>query len=318
MSTVKCSNCGKFTSATDGVKCTKCAGVFDRGCAKLSKGERTPPNWSCLECKGNKTRDSPLSDTIISELQLLRTELANQMGAIREDMACFSTRIDKLFESVHNLGDRLDNVESRISVLENKSELSPSQDCNSNQDLLSSISQLKTELNDRDQELLLTDIEISGIPDNEGENLSHLVTLIASKLSVVVHEDDIVSVQRAKAYSRNRSNGSGPKPSSRSIYVRFTRRSIRDNLLKSARVRRDADTSGLNLPGDPRRFYLNERLTRHNKHLFYKAREEKKRLSWQYLWTKDGNIFARQKSDTKVKRIRTEADLAVVFGGPEN
>ncbi|CAB3220562.1 unnamed protein product [Arctia plantaginis] len=44
-------------------------------------------------------------------------------------------------------------------------------------------------------------------------------------------------------------------------------------LLQSARVRRGATTAGLGIDAPSQRFYLNERLTISNKHVFYPARQ---------------------------------------------
>lgn len=39
-----------------------------------------------------------------------------------------------------------------------------------------------------------------------------------------------------------------------------------------------------------------------------------KRLSWNYVWTRDGKIFARQATGKARHRLRFEEDLIGVFG----
>ncbi|KAI5652156.1 hypothetical protein NE865_00494 [Phthorimaea operculella] len=105
-----------------------------------------------------------------------------------------------------------------------------------------------------------------------------------------------------------------PETNGRPLAVRLLRREQRDNLLRAARVRRGADTSGFNLPAASRPFYVNERLTGFNRQLFRKVREEKQRLHWRFAWTKEGVIFARQDHGKPAMRIRNEDDLTRVFG----
>ncbi|CAG4951956.1 unnamed protein product [Parnassius apollo] len=144
------------------------------------------------------------------------------------------------------------------------------------------------ELNDRDQEQLLMDVEISCLPEVKGENPTHLAILIAEKLAVKLSEEHIVSAERMGP-PRSCVEGEGvPKP--RPLVVRLMRRSLRDQLVRSARVRRGVDSNGFNQPGSPRKFYFNERLMRTNRQLFYKVRQEASKHGWKYVWTRDGRI----------------------------
>ncbi|CAG4958874.1 unnamed protein product [Colias eurytheme] len=322
----KCAACGKFTSPTDGVKCSDCSSFYDKVCVKLPKTTRCSPNWLCPACVNKAPRrdntetpvkgcppspmDYNMNLDILEELKKFRSEMGQEMEEVKAGISNLSARMNKLFETVDSLSLRLDTLEEKVSKLEEQR----SAYCTSEgTDLSETVELLKTQLNDRDQELLMTDIEISGLPECENENLTHVFTLIGTKLGVAVSENDVVNIHRVGP-PRSQSPG-GPGPSSRVVSVRLTRRSIRDQLLKSARVRRGLDTTNLMIGGPVRRLYLNERLTRTNRQIFRKAREEGDRLRWRYVWTRDGRIYARKQSGTTAIRIRSEADLAKVFGG---
>lgn len=73
------------------------------------------------------------------------------------------------------------------------------------------------------------------------------------------------------------------------------------------------DTAGI-VDGDSSRFYVNERLSRVNRMLFYKSREMARRLGWRYIWTRGGRIYARRDSGAPAQRVRVEEDLGKVFG----
>lgn len=79
-------------------------------------------------------------------------------------------------------------------------------------------------------------------------------------------------------------------------------------------MRRGATTAGLGVDSDTHRFYVNERLTRMNRQLFYKAREEALRTRWKYVWTRDGKIFVRKEHGPPRCRIRSDDELVKVFG----
>ncbi|KAL4711447.1 hypothetical protein ACJJTC_005571 [Scirpophaga incertulas] len=255
--------------------------------------------------------DAVDDDLTLQEIRSLKEELLlfrQEMIATRQRVNEFNTNLTNLINRVENCELKTDQLCVRMDALEDtlknvhKSEKDRT------------IEILKAELNDRDQQLLLNDIEITGVLEQKEESLEHIVLALANKLSVKLDQQDIVSALRVGSVVRAESdvNSSRPRP----IVVRLVRRAKRDELLKAARVRRGATTEGIGLQGSPRRFYLNERLTKINRFLFRQARQAKERLNWRYVWTRDGKIFARQHSmpDSPLYRLHTNDDLVRVFG----
>ncbi|XP_046976633.1 uncharacterized protein LOC124542787 [Vanessa cardui] len=177
---------------------------------------------------------------------------------------------------------------------------------------LEEIAHLKSELNDRDQSCLTNDVEITGITERAGENLPHILGLVACKIGVQIDEKDVVYVERSGPRPAHVENSERLRP--RPIVVRLARRALREQLLRAARVRRGADSSSFEIDKEPKRFYINERLTRANRFLFFKAREEGHKNGWRYVWTRGGRIYARRSKETAAHRIRSEDDLMTVFG----
>ncbi|XP_061725396.1 uncharacterized protein LOC133531281 [Cydia pomonella] len=252
--------------------------------------------------------------SLVRELQLFRLELAG----MRQELSSMNINLEKLSNTVSGLDDRLTSLEQRVQVLEDQP-AQPDDVHNDIKGLMDTVDRLKLELNDRDQELLATEVEITGIVETSNESPVHLAVLVAQKLGVEMESKDVVSAERVgmkrgpnDADSSEGSDGSAGRP--RALVVRLARRFHRDNLLRAARRARGADTSGFDLPGPPRRFYVNERLTRTNRQLFYKARHEGSRLNWRYIWTRDGRIYARRQPNTQSHRVRSEDDLIKIFG----
>lgn len=305
----KCNGCGKFTSTADGAKCRKCSFIFHRGCViNMSPRNTTAPKWLCRSCKNNDGTTDAFVDAssasgveaMMKAIDLLRTELS----AFTREMSTFRQEMSSIRSSLTDVNNRLDAFDERLSKLEGREKYDEATD--------DTMAEFRAELNERDQELLKNDVEITGISERDGERLMHVVSLICNKLGVIIDDRDVVSVQRA---GPRRAAVASEQPRARPICLRLARRSIRDELLRAARVRRGADTAGFEIDAHPRRFYVNERLTRVNRQLFYAARAKAKDAGWRYVWTRDGRIFARRDASTNnVKyRIKSNSDIDKVF-----
>lgn len=340
----KCMACGRFVAVAERVQCPGCKNIYDRQCLKISKTTALPPSWKCPLCitktpKGGNsetpvknyslenhspphgrnvgpdepqaahaaTAQSPMdiSSELVREIRSLKME----MSAMRVEMSQFGEQFERILGAVDAVNKRMDAVENRIAKLEERPSESP--ECVS--DLLATVQQLQQNINDREQDLLALDLEIGGLPEVKGENVIHLACVVAEKLGVKLEHTDVVSAERLGPPRRSAEAGDGGHARPRPVAVRLVRRALRDTLLRSARVRRGADTDGFQIPGPPRRFYVNERLTRTNRHLFYLARQEGSRLGWKYVWTREGRIYARRCPDSNARRIKIESDLKMVF-----
>lgn len=348
MPSAKCGGCARFLSPLGAARCSKCDAIYHKPCGGLPPSSSSNPNWICPDCKRNITSsraDSELAvysakqvntsdindsttdsstDLIVllrqfkEELRLelraivkeeildLRKEFQAEFLRLRQDMIQVQTDSNKVKESLKSCSQKIDDIEVRVNSLENKMPALLEGDI---------VSQLRQELNNRDQLLLANDIEISNLPETSGENLTHTAMLIATQLGVQIDERDIVSADRVGARHVDATSAAGPvvrRP--RPVVVRLARRCLRDELLSGARVRRGATTADLGMTGPARRFFLNERLTTVNRHLFRRARDLGQRFGWKFVWTKRGRILARCKPGDQVLAIHSEADLSRVFG----
>lgn len=355
MPTVKCGGCAKYLSAHEAAKCYKCSTVYHRACAGLPIKSIIALKWHCPDCmKGIKSdirsqtpmrveeeiiqaTDASINpnefictppDSVecfptdfIEQLRIFKEELLAEFRLLRQELQETHSEISLLKDSLRSCNDRMNGLEARVGELEHKIEQEPtrSEPMDLSQ-LEHTISELKCQLNERDQELLLNDVEVSGIPELKNESALHLVKFIAVKLGVAVGESDIVHVERIGSSRRNRvasadgtSSGDVAMQQPRNISVTFARRATRDAMLRAARVRRGLSTSDLEMDGSARRVYVNERLTRLNRHLFYHARQTSNLRKWKYVWTREGRIFARRDDGCKVERIRSLDDINQIF-----
>ncbi|KAJ8734422.1 hypothetical protein PYW08_013672 [Mythimna loreyi] len=246
------------------------------------------------------------------EIRCFREELS----AMRVELRLFRDEMASLKADVGMCGERMSAIEGKVSHLEKRFEETGSS--SSYDHLEETISELKLQLNDRDQDLLLNDVMIAGIPEVKDESPLHTLKLVSVRLGVNIDDRDIVNVERIGAVRRNftvaGSEDTAEPPRPRALAVRLARRAVRDQLLRAARVRRGLTTADLELRGPPRRFYLNERLTPINSKLFYNARQAGQKHNFKYVWTKDGRIFVKKEDGVPPQRIRSELDLVRIFG----
>lgn len=324
----KCGACGRYLSTADGITCGKCDVTYHRGCLNLSEKTKLSTSWMCPACKNKVPRGGDNSNTPVKgqdandrsptskdidiglEIRLLR----NELGAMRDELKEVRDGMAMLRDTVLACNKNLEEMDIRVTKLENRIEERVNK-CDT-KELEETIGELRIQLNERDQDLLANDLEISGLPEDKAENTISTVLLCAKKLGLDIDHREIVHAERVGSVraSNNVINSSdGVSLGPRRIVVRMSRRAVRDDFLRSARVRRSVTTESLGLPGEPRRFYVNERLTPANRKLFGKAREATKKAKWRYVWTKGGRIFVRKEDGKPVTRIRSDEDLNRVF-----
>lgn len=319
-----CVACGKFLSPVGGATCSICAATYHKACVLIHGSVSS--GWVCPGCKAKQKRgDTPVENVsessptsaqvtpqaqaqaqapapvLNTETQEMRRELAEYMEelrAYRREMADFRS-------VVAAINERLDGFDRRLDTIEQRKPLSAGIEV---VELEKTVAQLKNELNERDQEALSADLDIGHLPEIKGENILHTVVHVAAKLGVTLEERDIVFVERVGGAVRV-----GEEKRARRVVVRLARRQLRDDLLSAARVRRTLTTTQLDMVVPPQRIYLNERLTRYNRLLFHRVREECRKQQWRYSWTKRGRIYVREADGKPAYPIRSDADLIRVF-----
>lgn len=131
----------------------------------------------------NEVKDgSPLGSS--TELRQFMEELRS----VRAEIGLFRPAMSELTTAIKTQNLRLDTIENRLENLEaTMGESDNSQIVG----LEATIKQLKLEINERDQEMLGNDIEISGFPEASSENPVHVILTVAKTLSVHLDEHDV-------------------------------------------------------------------------------------------------------------------------------
>ncbi|CAG9790320.1 unnamed protein product [Diatraea saccharalis] len=193
------------------------------------------------------------------ELRSFRNELKAELKDVRNEIHECRIEISEFKTALSAFDVKMSELESRLSTLETKCAQVMPENVNTFEE---NISHLKAQLNNRDQELLLNDIDLSGIPEQNGENLSNIVIALSTKLGITYEERDIVRVERVGSVRRNRVERSANDDLNtlrpRTIVVRFVRRLTRDQWLRATCIRRNLTTKDIDVPGKSGNVYVNE------------------------------------------------------------
>lgn len=108
-------------------------------------------------------------------------------------------------------------------------------------ELRAEVAELRRDKATQEQRRFLNDVEITGITENNSENLPQIISVLSATLGVELDCRDVCDVRRVGPRGSGTSALERPRP----IVVTMTRRAPRDQLLRAARARRGLTTDKL-------------------------------------------------------------------------
>lgn len=285
---VACTKCSNFYHAG------KCSGVTKTTLKAFTDTERD--SWVCSTCNLNKSRthqtpsaSEPSLSAILQEIMKngqKMSSLMEKMESLETKMNVLSNKHDELALHVERNTTALEEVTKHVSALDASDKTHTIE-----------IQQLSTQINDLEQYTRRNNVEIRGLPLQDGEDLLKTVNEVAVKLQLPpLSEADYDAVHRLPSKSKEQAPP---------IIIKFKSRQTRDkwlgqkNKLKSPLER-----------GSP--VFLCENLTALNKKLLWQCRSVAKDKGYQYVWVRNGRIFVRREDGTKAVQIKHINDLATL------
>ncbi|KAG7305873.1 hypothetical protein JYU34_008416 [Plutella xylostella] len=340
---------------TDILSCSKCPKKYHNLCVKLSREDHKlirKNEYACPNCKlltktirndetpvatqiepessepgcdqGTTSENAAVlgflsaaqglaASTVPADIMTAFTSALRQMqevfNGMKREMTEFTASLNYTSEDIVQFRQELTEMKGQLKELDYyKSEVKT---------LRAEVSELRQVLEDKEQRHFLKDVEITGLTETNGENLTQVVNVLSNKLGVQLDPRDVDDVRRVAARGGGGGGGSGgsggagagamerPRP----VVLTFTRRAPRDQLIRAARVRRGITTDMLEIAGNSRRVFINEHLTKENRVLFSKARAVGADLKYKFTWTSNCNVFMRRTETSPVLRITSEAML---------
>lgn len=291
-----------------------CANVREHTWRKYTPEQKR--SWKCFSCKtktdtiaqsasvqntvGKKPSVSDLQNTEIIEL------LPNIIRKIiREENTILSGKIDEFQTSIDFYGKQIDSYTAVLTRIaeENKQLIKR---CNHFEqkclELESQLQRVKSEAEEDRQYSRNINIEISGLPEVENENLVDVTLKLAKSLTAQdINKEDIQAVHRVGSRTAK----------TRSIIVQFASRAVRDIILNKAKEKKP--TVNLVYAGEcANPIYVNEHMTPYYKNLMYEAKKKKLdngERAYKYVWFKNSKLFVRRNDGSDVVRVQLASDI---------
>lgn len=329
MSTL-CGLCKEIVFAEDIVICSgSCEQAFHYHCAGYSeKTLRAIKSKSrkhiCLECRPetkskSKPKQADLDDVAlpdqessnVNKSEPIPTEnvstqfldkiddpnnFAELKSFIKQQFADFTVNLEYHNSVVSDLTSKLEGLTTDIKELKEKqSEIEAE-----NKQLKSDLSQVKCELMELQQYTRRTNVEISGLPELENEDIGHTIRKVFDHIGLENHQS--ITITAMHRVPTNRKDNHKP------IIIQFANKSDRDMCLQKAKQTRflssDIDSRYSTSP-----VFINEHLAPAMKRLFFLSKTFKNEKGFKYCWIKEGKIFLRQGERARAYRIQKESDL---------
>ena len=330
---MKCYGCLKPTKDLNKIKCSSatCEKYFWSLCinvAGLTSEKRS--KWKCPDCCASQRRGGDNSSTpirsaddnitlrkktdVVCTLSPSSTEVKELICEVRlltQEIYSLKSHLEDAVTSLRSCEKRLDELGSAIA--NNESRIKFLEDRDQQTDILkSTIKDLEQELNIQSQNNLRNELELSGIPESNNENLYHTAMLAIRKVGVELDDHDIDWVTRVGPRGKPAITVNGRR-FYRPVVVRLLRKSKRDEIIKAAKTRRNIMSADLDIPGESQKIFYNERLTKTNRELFREARKKTKERGFLHCWCSQGTIFIRQCDGKPARPVRNHDDFTKIF-----
>lgn len=212
-----------------------------------------------------------------------------------------------------SLNNRITLLESRLSVIEASFERLTAE----NSELKETVERLNSELaqvklrnvqsrplaeSSSEQQEINSNIVIRGVDVSVNSTASELTTIyegIRNHLEISgVTEFDPTSISLLP------SNTSKPNSSLRPIRVTLSSVAAKVKFLQVRHIKKDIVQSDIGIANNSKRpILITEQLTRTNQELLFQARSLREGGNYKFVWSKNGEVFARYRPNTKVLKI---------------
>lgn len=258
----------------------------------------TTSSSASTKTKFPATKSSPATLTSrLSTSSQVATAPTTQKATFEEKIRNLESRLSALETSFNQLST--ENATLRETVVNLQSELSQLRDQNERPRPSNNPTENRSAL---DQQEINSNIVIRGIDVNDSTPAADLTAIyegIRSHLGVSdIAELDPVSISLVSP------NTAKPDSSLRPIRVVLSSVESKIKFLQVRRIKKDIVQSDIGLANNSKRpILITEQLTRSNQELLFQARSLREGGNFKFVWSKNGEVFARYRPNTRVIRI---------------
>ncbi|XP_026315263.1 uncharacterized protein LOC113226749 [Hyposmocoma kahamanoa] len=224
---------------------------------------------------------------------MLTSVLQQELSSIKSEIQDFRTSMAFYNTAYEEMKATTESLQSECAKLKND-----------NNQLRSTVTDLSSRLNNIEQNLRENNLELHGVSEHRSENLLNLMEQCAKVVGYKLVEKEIAHCTRVA--KQNKDN-----KSPRTIIVKFNDIKSRDAFYSAVyRYNKTNPTDKLNtahlgMAGDKRPVYVSEHLSPSNKILHMAARKKAKEQNYQFVWVRNGRIYARKNPDSSYILIKS-------------
>lgn len=246
-----------------------------------------------------KEMEALLESTITRVVSDQLKSINIQFSAFQESMAYMNTQFEDYKKENNDLKKLLASLSSELKNVKDENKIL--------KESLSGVSMRIKALEDehlrQQQWVRLQNIEITGLPEDKGENTTDIVLKLIQHLKISVDSSDIDFAHRVQP--RNTVSADRSRP----IVVRLKQRALKDKIIAAARKHKHLYCNELGMRGGNNKVFINEHLTRENKLLLRSCKLKASEVNYKYIWTKNCRIFARKNDTSPPIPINSSSDL---------
>lgn len=228
-----------------------------------------------------------------------------------------NTNMGKLFTLLNSMDTRAEDrhkfIKSELSVIKSEqvalksSHLKLKEKC---QVLANEVVQMKCTLNRFEQQEIINNVVIRGVPEISNEQQSdtkNIVYEIFKLMNIVADVDDVLDIFR---FGMNKNS---PRP----IMLKL-RNNVYKNLLISSKRKIRLSAASIIYNGTPigsmnNLIFMDEQLTPFSASIYYGARNMKKEKIVAYAWTRNGTVFVKKDDKSKTINLRSPREVADLY-----
>lgn len=222
-----------------------------------------------------------ISRELKEEIKVSRIESKNAINSINKEVNA----------AVKYMKDNFSRINKNVTKLEKE-----------NQQLKKEIESIRHDINANAQSRFCNVLKIYNIPEAPNENLFNLFEKICALIGYQSSDCLLDTIYRLRSRVKQIT------PSI--LVVKFIRNSDKNKFLKIKKSNKpDLFSSDLDPAFNKVPIYINEYLTAYNLKLLRETRQLKLDGIFEFVWSRNGNIFARRDANSKILSIRSIQDL---------
>lgn len=309
----KCNICSKATSGKKAkIQCKDCQLLFHGSCVNLPDNDinfyqQEGEVWRCDPCAKSR-RKSMRVESELSKSEPDVSDVVKLLQEMREENKLNITHLElEIGKSVEFNHEKIEELSAIIKIqsesLKNF-EIMYKTINEENVKLKRTVSSLEQRIDDLEQYSRGNCLEINGIPEEKNENILDIVTKLGTSLGMTINEDMVDTCHRLGQKTPDKVRG---------VIVKFTRRIVKEEMLRKRRIKRNLNTKDIGFTNQSAEvIYMNESLTPIRRKIFNAARALKKEKGYQFLWVRNGKVLMRMNEGAKVISITSLEQIATL------